>query len=347
MDPAIVAFGLGVGLLVGMTGIGGGSLMTPLLILVFGVQPDDRRGHRPGVRRGDQDRRRLQAPAPEDGGHVAVDVDGVGSVPAAIGGRLRAGRPGALARRRLRRPADRRRSARRAAAVRHDDARPGRCSSSDCTAASAKPWRWIAATRWRAVGLGVFVGFVLGVTSAGSGAHDRRRPDPDVPPGAHPRGGHRRLPRRAAAVGRGAGAHRGRQRGLRSGGHHPARLGAGCVGGQPPVRARPDGGAADDPRGGAAGLGPGAAGEGRARRPRIRSRRGPGDRRGADGLEHAARRTARCQNLPSLQTRDRCWPHFRRRTSRRAPPPASGTTTAIAYARAAACRRSESYLVQR
>jgi uncharacterized membrane protein YfcA len=39
MDPAIVVFGLGVGLLVGMTGIGGGSLMTPLLILVFGVKP--------------------------------------------------------------------------------------------------------------------------------------------------------------------------------------------------------------------------------------------------------------------------------------------------------------------
>ena len=39
MDPAIVAFGLGVGILVGMTGIGGGSLMTPLLILVFGINP--------------------------------------------------------------------------------------------------------------------------------------------------------------------------------------------------------------------------------------------------------------------------------------------------------------------
>jgi len=39
MDPAVVAFGLGVGVLVGMTGIGGGSLMTPLLILVFGVKP--------------------------------------------------------------------------------------------------------------------------------------------------------------------------------------------------------------------------------------------------------------------------------------------------------------------
>jgi uncharacterized membrane protein YfcA len=39
VDPAIVAFGLGVGVLVGMTGIGGGSLMTPLLILVFGIKP--------------------------------------------------------------------------------------------------------------------------------------------------------------------------------------------------------------------------------------------------------------------------------------------------------------------
>lgn len=39
MDPAIVFFGLGVGFLVGMTGMGGGSLMTPLLILIFGVKP--------------------------------------------------------------------------------------------------------------------------------------------------------------------------------------------------------------------------------------------------------------------------------------------------------------------
>ena len=39
MDPTIVLFGFGVGFLVGLTGMGGGSLMTPLLILVFGVQP--------------------------------------------------------------------------------------------------------------------------------------------------------------------------------------------------------------------------------------------------------------------------------------------------------------------
>ena len=39
MDPVVVVFGLLVGVLVGLTGIGGGSLMTPLLILVLGVQP--------------------------------------------------------------------------------------------------------------------------------------------------------------------------------------------------------------------------------------------------------------------------------------------------------------------
>jgi uncharacterized membrane protein YfcA len=39
VDLGIVGFGLGVGILVGMTGIGGGSLMTPLLILAFGITP--------------------------------------------------------------------------------------------------------------------------------------------------------------------------------------------------------------------------------------------------------------------------------------------------------------------
>jgi uncharacterized membrane protein YfcA len=39
MDPKIVFFGFGVGFLVGMTGMGGGSLMTPLLVLLFGVKP--------------------------------------------------------------------------------------------------------------------------------------------------------------------------------------------------------------------------------------------------------------------------------------------------------------------
>jgi uncharacterized protein len=39
LHPEIILFGLGVGVLIGLTGIGGGSLMTPLLIIVLGVKP--------------------------------------------------------------------------------------------------------------------------------------------------------------------------------------------------------------------------------------------------------------------------------------------------------------------
>ncbi|HEY1689421.1 MAG TPA: sulfite exporter TauE/SafE family protein [Solirubrobacteraceae bacterium] len=39
IKPEIILFGLIVGVLIGLTGIGGGSLMTPLLILVLGVAP--------------------------------------------------------------------------------------------------------------------------------------------------------------------------------------------------------------------------------------------------------------------------------------------------------------------
>lgn len=39
MDLLIVLFGLGVGIMVGTTGVGGGSLMTPALILVFHTKP--------------------------------------------------------------------------------------------------------------------------------------------------------------------------------------------------------------------------------------------------------------------------------------------------------------------
>ena len=39
IDPLYSLSGLAVGLLVGMTGVGGGSLMTPILILLFGIHP--------------------------------------------------------------------------------------------------------------------------------------------------------------------------------------------------------------------------------------------------------------------------------------------------------------------
>lgn len=39
MDPALIGAGALTGLIVGMTGVGGGALMTPILLLVFGVAP--------------------------------------------------------------------------------------------------------------------------------------------------------------------------------------------------------------------------------------------------------------------------------------------------------------------
>jgi uncharacterized membrane protein YfcA len=39
MDPLVIVFGFGVGILIGLTGIGGGSLMTPLLVLFAGISP--------------------------------------------------------------------------------------------------------------------------------------------------------------------------------------------------------------------------------------------------------------------------------------------------------------------
>ena len=39
MNWQLALSGLAVGTLVGMTGMGGGSLMTPLLVLVFGFKP--------------------------------------------------------------------------------------------------------------------------------------------------------------------------------------------------------------------------------------------------------------------------------------------------------------------
>ncbi|HTP93780.1 MAG TPA: sulfite exporter TauE/SafE family protein, partial [Xanthobacteraceae bacterium] len=39
INQLYVLSGFLVGVLVGMTGVGGGSLMTPLLILLFGVHP--------------------------------------------------------------------------------------------------------------------------------------------------------------------------------------------------------------------------------------------------------------------------------------------------------------------
>ncbi|MGV5482793.1 TSUP family transporter, partial [Burkholderia pseudomallei] len=39
IDPLYSLSGLFVGFLVGLTGVGGGSLMTPILVLLFNVHP--------------------------------------------------------------------------------------------------------------------------------------------------------------------------------------------------------------------------------------------------------------------------------------------------------------------
>src|SRR5690349_20159099 len=39
MDWALAAAGFGVGIIVGLTGMGGGALMTPILVLFFGIPP--------------------------------------------------------------------------------------------------------------------------------------------------------------------------------------------------------------------------------------------------------------------------------------------------------------------
>ncbi len=39
MDPIIAVAGLFVGFVVGLTGMGGGALMTPILVLLFKIEP--------------------------------------------------------------------------------------------------------------------------------------------------------------------------------------------------------------------------------------------------------------------------------------------------------------------
>jgi uncharacterized membrane protein YfcA len=57
IDPLYSLSGFAVGLLVGMTGVGGGSLMTPILILLFGHSSGDGGRHRFALCGSHQDRR--------------------------------------------------------------------------------------------------------------------------------------------------------------------------------------------------------------------------------------------------------------------------------------------------
>ena len=268
MDPALILFGLGVGILVGMTGMGGGSLMTPLLILVFGIKPV-----------------------------VAVGTDlAYAAVTKTVGGwqHFRKGTvfprmalwlavgsvPGALAGVWL---LDKLRDAwgdgfdtfmliaigtallltgtvvlLRVLVITDAEARERRAfvmSTKDKIVAAA---------------LGGSVGFVLGITVRRLRHADRDRPDPVLP--AHPasRRRHRRRPRGRAAVGGRDRAHVLRQHRLRAGRHDPDRLGSGRVDRHASLDAAAAAVAAPGARHRDVRVEPGAARQGRPRHPRRR-----------------------------------------------------------------------------
>src|SRR5260370_19408571 len=78
IEPLYSCSGFGAGLLVGMTGVGGGSLMTPVLILLFGIHPATAVGSD-----------LLYAAATKTAGTVAHGL--IGSISWRIVGRLAAG----------------------------------------------------------------------------------------------------------------------------------------------------------------------------------------------------------------------------------------------------------------
>ena len=168
MDPLLIIFGLGVGILVGLTGIGGGSLMTPLLILVIGVSPVTAIGTDlayAAVTKTVGGAKHLRQ------GTVAIRLSlwmAVGSVPAAVGGVYVL------------------ESIQKSHGENFDSIVMTIVAAAillsaivtlvrtlflpklverERTGFSLRPWHRVAA-----IAVGVFVGFVLGISSAGSGA---------------------------------------------------------------------------------------------------------------------------------------------------------------------------------
>ena len=242
MDPLVIVFGLGVGVLVGLTGIGGGSLMTPLLILVR------RRASRSS--RSAPTSPTARSPRRSAAGATCARAR---STSACRSGWPSARVPGALARRRASSTAlhdrygdgfdddaaarsspcallHRRRRGPRPRAVHAQVAERERrhASTLDDRRARSAP-----------SAIGLVLGFVLGLTSVGSGALVGLALILRLPPDAAPRRRHRRLPRRAAAVGRRPRAPARRQRRLRPDGEHPHRLAARRVDRHRAAAARP------------------------------------------------------------------------------------------------------------
>ena len=200
MDPLIVLFGLGVGILVGLTGIGGGSLMTPLLLLVGGYSPvvaigtDLAYG---AVTKTVGGWRHLRA------GHVDLRLSwwlAAGSVPGSIIGVVALSQLARHLRRGLRPvPARVRRGG--ADGGRRGDALPLDVPPRHAPRASgSRRASSGAAARSATVVIGLVLGFVLGMTSVGSGALVGLVLILLYRLQAAPRRRHRRLPRRRDAV---------------------------------------------------------------------------------------------------------------------------------------------------
>ena len=167
MDWEFVVAGLFTGVLVGMTGMGGGSLMTPILVFLFGITAvdGDRHGHRP--RRHLQEGRRGPAPAHGQRPRAARGLDA-----RRLGARV-------AARRLARRPADR--SLRRRGRVGHGQVlgaallfgAVGLIAKSLVRAAEPDgdpDWQLLERRdAIAAVLIGLFGGFIVGLTSVGSG----------------------------------------------------------------------------------------------------------------------------------------------------------------------------------
>ena len=297
MDPLLIPFGFGVGVLVGMTGMGGGSLMTPLLILVFGTAPVTAVG---------SDITYAAATKTVGGWrHLRLRTVNlglsfwlaIGSVPAAIAGvwviEWLHDRYGERARRHRAhdagdRPHRRRRRRAREGPV-HEPGGERERESFELTRRHKQA----------AVAIGASTGFVIGLTSAGSGtliavfliAYYRMVPRNVVGTDVF----HAAVLLWAAAI-----AHIvGRQRRLRAGRRDPAGLDPGRVDRQPPERQAAERGAANRARSGDDRRGAGAVREGRREAAAGRAGRRPGCPGAALGGQALARRTRAARATPA------------------------------------------------
>ena len=158
--------GLLTGVLVGMTGMGGGSLMTPLLVFLFGVPPSTAIGTDIAHGAAFKTRQRRSAPAHGQRPRAARRLD-ARRLGARVAARCVGQRAADRALRRRRRVGDgagaRRRAALRRGRADREEPRSRRRRS------ATSDWQLTRRDRIAAVLIGVFGGFIVGLTSVGSG----------------------------------------------------------------------------------------------------------------------------------------------------------------------------------